>query len=123
MMHDTERAILVMDELKGMGLRIALDDFGTGYSSLVHLKLFHVDTLKIDQFFIRNADLKGRDGAIISSMIDMCHKLGIKAVAEGVESMESLRFLKDQNCHLAQGFFFSPPLPVETFEGLLQCNN
>ena len=120
MMHDTERAILIMDELKGMGLRIALDDFGTGYSSLVHLKLFHVDTLKIDQVFIRNADLKGRDGAIISSMIDMCHKLEIKAVAEGVENMESLRFLKDHNCHLAQGFFFSPPLPVEHFEGLLQ---
>lgn len=120
MMHDTDRAMTIMNELKARGLRISLDDFGTGYSSLVHLKLFHVDTLKIDQVFIRNADLKGRDGAIISSLIEMCHKLKIQAVAEGVESMESLRFLKDQNCHLAQGFFFSPPLPPEKFGDLLQ---
>jgi predicted signal transduction protein with EAL and GGDEF domain len=82
MMHDTDRAVLIMNELKEMGIKISLDDFGTGYSSLVHLKLFHVDTLKIDQVFIRNADLKGRDGAIISCMIDMCHKLQIKAVAD-----------------------------------------
>ncbi len=120
MMHDTDQAIVIMNELKAMGIKISLDDFGTGYSSLVHLKLFHVDTLKIDQVFIRNADLAGRDGAIISSMISMCHKLQIKAVAEGVESLESLRFLKDQNCHLAQGFFFSPPLPAEKFQDLLQ---
>jgi predicted signal transduction protein with EAL and GGDEF domain len=119
MMHDTDRAVLIMNELKEMGIKISLDDFGTGYSSLVHLKLFHVDTLKIDQVFIRNADLKGRDGAIISCMIDMCHKLQIKAVAEGVETIESLTFLKDKKCHLAQGFFFSPPLPVEKFENLL----
>ena len=123
MIHDTDRAVLIMDQLKEMGIRISLDDFGTGYSSLVHLKLFHVDTLKIDQVFIRNADLKGRDGAIISSMIDMCHKLNIKAVAEGVETIESLSFLKDNKCHLAQGFFFSPPLPVERFENLLYCKN
>ena len=122
MMHDTDRAIIIMDELKAMGIRISLDDFGTGYSSLVHLKLFHVDTLKIDQVFIRNADLEGRDGAIISSIIDMCHKLGIKAVAEGVETMEGLSFLKDKNCHLAQGFFFSPPLPVKKFDDLLHFN-
>ncbi len=123
MMHDTDRAMLIMNELKEMGIKISLDDFGTGYSSLVHLKLFHVDTLKIDQVFIRNADLKGRDGVIISAMIDMCHKLQIKAVAEGVETLESLTFLKDKKCHLAQGFFFNPPLPVEKFENLLYCKN
>ena len=123
MMHDTDRAILIMNELKEMGIKISLDDFGTGFSSLVHLKLFHVDTLKIDQVFIRNADLNGRDGAIISSIIDMCHKLGIKTVAEGVETIEGLSFLKKQNCHSAQGFFFSPPLPVEKFEDLLHFEN
>lgn len=119
MMHDTDRAISITNELKEMGIKISLDDFGTGYSSLVHLKLFQVDTLKIDQVFIRNADLNGRDGAIISSIIDMCHKLHIKVIAEGVETLESLNFLKRKNCHLAQGFFFSPPLPVEKFENLL----
>ena len=123
MMHDTDRAISIMNDLKETGVKISLDDFGTGYSSLVHLKLFHVDTLKIDQVFIRNADLKGRDGAIISSMIDMCHKLNIKAVAEGVETLESLNFLKDKKCHLAQGFFFNPPMPVKKFDDLLCCMN
>ncbi|MFO7568434.1 MAG: EAL domain-containing protein [Smithellaceae bacterium] len=122
MMRDTDRAMSIMKELKEMGIKISLDDFGTGYSSLVHLKLFHVDTLKIDQVFIRNADLKGRDGAIISSIIGMCHKLRIKAVAEGVETLEGLGFLKDINCHSAQGFFFSPPLPVGKFEDLLHQN-
>jgi len=123
MMHDTDKAVLIVNQLKEMGLKISLDDFGTGYSSLIHLKLFHIDTLKIDQVFIRNADLKGRDGVIISSVIDMCHKLRIKAVAEGVETKESLKFLRDKNCHLAQGFYFSPPLPVEKFEDLLQSKN
>ncbi|BBO75769.1 hypothetical protein DSCW_31860 [Desulfosarcina widdelii] len=123
MMHDTEGAMKIINEIKSMGIKISLDDFGTGYSSLVHLKLFPVDMLKIDQVFIRNADLNGRDGAIISSMIDMCHKLNIKAVAEGVETIESLSFLKDNRCHFAQGFFFSPPIPVEKFEDLLYCSN
>jgi PAS domain S-box-containing protein len=123
MMHDTEKAIAILAELKAMGIRICLDDFGTGYSSLVHLKLLHVDTLKIDQVFVRNADLQGRDGAIISSIIDMCHKLKIKVIAEGVETMESLYFLKNKRCHVAQGFFFSPPLPPEKFEDLLRFSN
>jgi len=82
--------------------------------------LFEIDKLKIDQVFIRNADFEGRDGAIISSIIDMCHKLNIKAVAEGVETKESLKFLKDRQCHIAQGFLFSQPLPVEKFTKLLK---
>lgn len=123
MIHDTDRAIRIMNELKEMGIKISLDDFGTGYSSLIHLKLFHIDTLKIDQVFIRDADLKGRDGAIISGMIDMCHNLQIKVVAEGVETKESLNFLKKINCHFAQGFLFSPPLTVEKTENLLQRYN
>ncbi len=119
MMHDTDKAISIMHELKKMGIRISLDDFGTGYSSLVHLKLFPVDTLKIDQLFIRNADLKGRDGIIISSIIDMCSKLRINTVAEGVETQESLDFLRHQNCQFAQGFLFTPPLPSESIENML----
>lgn len=120
MMFDTDRAIMIMEEIKNMGVKVALDDFGTGYSSLIHLKLFEIDKLKIDQVFIRNADFEGRDGAIISSIIDMCHKLNIKAVAEGVETKESLKFLKDRQCHIAQGFLFSQPLPVEKFTKLLK---
>jgi predicted signal transduction protein with EAL and GGDEF domain len=120
MMHDTDRALLILQELKDVGVKISLDDFGTGYSSLIHLKLFHIDKLKIDQVFIRNANLEGRDGAIISAIIDMCHKLKIEAVAEGVETQKSLTFLKERKCHLAQGFIFSPPLPPEAIEPLLK---
>ncbi|GEM_PF-2689255 len=119
MMHDTDRAMVIMQAIKAMGVKVALDDFGTGYSSLIHLKLFHIDKLKIDQVFIRNADLAGRDGAIISSIIDMCHKLGIMAVAEGVETEESLKFLKERKCHLAQGYFLSSPLPAQDIDALL----
>jgi predicted signal transduction protein with EAL and GGDEF domain len=119
MMYDTDRAIRIMNELKEMGVKVALDDFGTGYSSLIHLKLFEINKLKIDQVFIRNADFKGRDGAIISSIIDMCHKLNIEAVAEGVETRESLNFLKNIKCHMAQGFYFSPPITVEKFDTLV----
>jgi predicted signal transduction protein with EAL and GGDEF domain len=120
MMHDTERAIAIMDALKAMGIKIALDDFGTGYSSLIHLKMFPIDKLKIDQVFIRDADLEGRDGAIISSIIDMCRKLQIEAVAEGVETGASLNFLRERGCHQAQGFYLSPPLPIEEAGALLE---
>ena len=118
MMYDTDRALHIVRELKEMGVKIALDDFGTGYSSLIHLKLFPIDKLKIDQMFILNADFKSRDGVIISSIIDMCHKLNIQAVAEGVETKDSLEFLKSIKCHLAQGFYLSPPLDSEKFENI-----
>jgi predicted signal transduction protein with EAL and GGDEF domain len=119
LMHDSERAILIMNELKRMGIKISLDHFGTGYASLVQLKLFHVNSLKIDPVFIHAADLNGRDGAIISAIIEMCLKLQIKAVAAGVEKQETLSFLKDKNCHLAQGPLFCPPLPVDEVEKML----
>ena len=119
MMYDTDRAIRIMDELKKMGVKIALDDFGTGYSSLIHLKLFQIDKLKIDQVFIRNADLNGCDGAIISAIIEMCHKLNIEVVAEGVETKESLQFLRDRKCDIAQGFYLSQPLTVDRLEALI----
>jgi predicted signal transduction protein with EAL and GGDEF domain len=123
MMYDPDRAIDIVRELKQMGVKIALDDFGTGYSSLIHLKLFPIDKLKIDQMFIRNADFEGRDGIIISSIIDMCHKLNIEAVAEGVETKDSLEFLKSIKCHLVQGFYLSQPLCVEKFEKMHLCRN
>jgi EAL domain-containing protein (putative c-di-GMP-specific phosphodiesterase class I) len=122
MIDDTERAIHIINDLKEMGIKISLDDFGTGYSSLVHLKLFHINTLKIDQLFIRKADLHGRDGAIISAIIELCHELNIQVVAEGVETNESLDFLKKRNCNYVQGFLFNPPLTVENFENLLESN-
>ena len=119
MMHDIDRAVQILGQLKEAGMTISLDDFGTGYSSLTYLKKFPIDILKIDQSFIRDADLEGNDGAIISAILAMCLQLGIQVVAEGVETKESLDFLKERNCHLAQGYFFSRPLPVEEFGKLL----
>jgi EAL domain-containing protein (putative c-di-GMP-specific phosphodiesterase class I) len=84
------------------------------------LKTFNPNTLKIDQGFIRNADLQGPDGAITAAIIDLCHNLKIKVVAEGVETEESLNFLKEKKCHFAQGYFFSPPLPTDKFQKLLE---
>lgn len=120
MMHDTDKMLHLLNRLKGMGLKISLDDFGTGYSSLTYLKKFPIDILKIDQSFIRGADLDGDDGAIISAIIAMCLQLKIKVVGEGVENEESLNFLKAKKCHIAQGFFFSRPLPVPDFQKLLK---
>lgn len=118
--HDIERAIRILNQLKGLGVKISLDDFGTGYSSLMHLKMFPIHSLKIDRAFINNADLMGRDAAIIAAVVDMCHRLQIKAVAEGVETKEHLNFLKQKKCHLAQGYYFSPPLTAKDFENLLK---
>jgi len=119
-MHDTSKAIRIINELRELGVRIALDDFGTGYSSLMHLKIFQINSLKIDRVFLANTDLKGRDAAIISAIVGMCHKLQITAVAEGVETKEQLAFLKSERCHLVQGFYFSPPLQDNKFEELLE---
>jgi predicted signal transduction protein with EAL and GGDEF domain len=119
LMHDTDRALRIISKLKDIGIKISLDDFGTGYSSLSHLKLFPIDKLKIDQLFISNADLQGRDGIIISSILELCDKLSIEAVAEGVETKESLNFLGKNKCPLAQGYYFSPPLTVEKFEAMI----
>jgi len=120
MMQDNDKAVQVLNTLKEMGVNISLDDFGTGYSSLSHLKIFHIDTLKIDQTFVLNANFEGRDGAIISAIIDMGHRLEIKVVAEGVETEESLAYLKKKNCHVAQGYLFSKPLPADEFQKLLE---
>jgi len=120
MLQDNDKTVHILNALKEMGVNISLDDFGTGYSSLSHLKMAHIDTLKIDQTFILNANLEGRDGAIISAIIDLGRRLKIKVIAEGVETKESLAYLKKKNCHVAQGYLFSPPLPVDEFQKLLQ---
>lgn len=119
LMQDTDRALKIANELKAMGIKIVLDDFGTGYSSLKHLNLFPIDKLKIDHIFIHDADLQGPDGAIISSILELCNKLGIESVAEGVETKTSLTFLEENKCSLAQGYYFSPPLTIGKFETLM----
>jgi diguanylate cyclase (GGDEF)-like protein/PAS domain S-box-containing protein len=100
-------------------IQISIDDFGTGYSSLSYLKQFDIDYLKIDQSFVRNLDHDQNDLALCEAIIVMAHKLGIKVVAEGVETETQDQILKDFACDLAQGYLYSRPVPVRNFEILL----
>lgn len=100
------------------GVQVALDDFGTGYSSLAYLKKFDIDYLKIDQAFVRNLAPGSDDLALCQAIIVMAHRLGIKVIAEGVETEMQRQLLAESNCDFAQGYFFSKPLPAEEFEQL-----
>jgi diguanylate cyclase (GGDEF)-like protein/PAS domain S-box-containing protein len=111
LMQDPLRTGLVLDELKKMGVRLALDDFGTGYSSLSFLKRFPIDTLKIDQSFVRDLATDTEDAGIVSAVVDMGRNLNMRVVAEGVETREQYAFLKRHRCPEAQGFYFGKPMP------------
>jgi len=101
---------------------VALDDFGTGYSSLSYLKKFHIDYLKIDQAFVRNIVLNSDDIALCEAIIVMAHKLGIKVIAEGIETEQQRELLTTMGCDYGQGYLFSKPVPPEEFEKLLLNN-
>ncbi|MFZ6656397.1 bifunctional diguanylate cyclase/phosphodiesterase [Undibacterium sp. TJN19] len=107
-------------QFRDAGIQVALDDFGTGYSSLSYLKKFDIDYLKIDQSFIRNLAPDSSDIALSEAIIMMAHKLGLKVVAEGVETTQQRDLLKQASCDFAQGYLFSKPLPPEDFERLLK---
>ena len=101
------------------GIQVSLDDFGTGYSSLSYLKKFDIDFLKIDQSFVRNLSENSDDHALCEAIIVMSHKLGIKVVAEGIETQQQFDLLKDAGCDFGQGYLFSKPVTAEGFELLL----
>ena len=108
-MRNAEQTVRVLQELKHLGVRISMDDFGTGYSSLSYLQRFPVDTLKLDRSFVK--DIRRSDYSAISvAVIEMARALGMKIVAEGVETEEQLAFLRQHGCDFAQGFYFAPPL-------------
>jgi diguanylate cyclase (GGDEF)-like protein len=104
-----------LNRLKALGIRVAIDDFGTGYSSLNYLKQLPVDTLKIDQSFIRGTPLDKDSAGITKAIIAMAHSLEKDVVAEGVELQAQLDWLRELGCEYAQGYLFSPPLPAEEF--------
>lgn len=112
-------AISIMHKLKEMGIFLSIDDFGTGYSSLNYLKLFPIDSLKIDQSFTRNLLQDSKDEALVHTIINMAHNLGLKVIAEGVETGEQLQYLLLRHCHEAQGYYFSKPVPAESISNLL----
>jgi len=111
-MKDATHAARTLRDLKDRGIVLAIDDFGSGYSSLAHLKRLPVDELKIDKSFIVNlSGAATEDAVIVRSTIELGHNMGLKVIAEGVESEEGWRMLKDLGCDMAQGFYFSRPLP------------
>lgn len=115
-MHNAENTIHMLRELKRLGVRIAMDDFGTGYSSLNYLKRFPIDTLKLDQSFVKDVMDDPVAAAIVSSVIALSHDLELAVVAEGVETAEQLAFLRNHGCDRIQGFFYSKPLAEDEVE-------
>ena len=111
--HDSFKAISILDELQSKGIHIAIDDFGTGYSSLTNLRQFPISNLKIDRSFIAQMLCDKNDMAIVKASIEMAHNMGIRVVAEGVETQEQLSKLIALGCDEAQGYFFAKPLPIE----------
>jgi EAL domain-containing protein (putative c-di-GMP-specific phosphodiesterase class I) len=108
-MADPQRSSLVLSELKKLGVHLSIDDFGTGYSSLSRLQGFPVDALKIDRTFVSKMDSDRETGEIVRIIIMLAHNLGLKVVAEGAETAEQIRLLKQLKCELAQGYFFARP--------------
>jgi diguanylate cyclase (GGDEF)-like protein len=117
--YDVEYAVGLLRELKGLGVRLAIDDFGTGYSSLVSLQRFPLDDLKIDRGFVAGLGEDSQDEAIAGLVIDLAHALGMRAIAEGVETMEQLARLRGMGCDQAQGAYFWKPLTSEAVAALL----
>jgi EAL domain-containing protein (putative c-di-GMP-specific phosphodiesterase class I) len=120
LMQDVSATIGIMQQLKKIGISFSLDDFGTGHSSLSYLKRFPIETLKIDQSFVRDIPHDKDDSAIVAAIIAMSSALGIKVIAEGVETLEQFAFLCAQKCTSMQGYYFSKPLPSDMFALLLQ---
>jgi EAL domain-containing protein (putative c-di-GMP-specific phosphodiesterase class I) len=116
----------VTDRLRALrdgGIEVAIDDFGTGYSSLSYLKKFNIDFLKIDQSFVRNLATDESDKALSEAIIVMAHRLGLKVIAEGVETEEQKHHLLSAGCDYVQGYLYSRPVPAEQFEALVERLN
>ena len=119
-MGDPDKAAAALQRLKELGVHISLDDFGTGYSSLAYLKRLPLDVLKLDKSFVDDVTSKASDAAIALSVVSLAHNLGMRVIAEGVETREQAAFLKRNGCDEMQGYFFSRPLPAGEFTTLLR---
>jgi diguanylate cyclase (GGDEF)-like protein len=122
LMQNMDAAVAALRELDAMGICLSMDDFGTGYSSLAYLKRLPIDILKIDRSFVRDIGSHDGNGAIPEAIIAMAHSLGLKVVAEGVETTQQLAFLRERRCDAMQGFYVSAPVPAEELQSLLQLN-
>jgi EAL domain-containing protein (putative c-di-GMP-specific phosphodiesterase class I) len=119
LMGDVEHYITLLQHIVDLGVGFSLDDFGTGYSSLSYLRKFPIDELKIDRSFLTNVPEINEDNSIVKAIISMAHSLGLNLIAEGVESAEQLDFLRQHNCNVIQGFYYSKPLSKDDFTEFL----
>jgi EAL domain-containing protein (putative c-di-GMP-specific phosphodiesterase class I) len=118
-MSDAPATVSTLEELTALGVRLVIDDFGTGYSSLSYLERFPVDYVKIDRSFVGGLETEPGAAMLVSGMISLAHALGIRVIAEGVERAEQLNRVHAMGCDLAQGRYFSDPLPAEAIGALL----
>jgi EAL domain-containing protein (putative c-di-GMP-specific phosphodiesterase class I) len=120
-MEDPAKALAALERLHQLGIRLAIDDFGTGYSSLAYLKKLPVQELKIDRSFVLNMAEDLDDAAIVRSTIELAHNMGLRVVAEGIETREIYQQLRVLGCDEAQGYFMSRPLPATEMEEWLEA--
>jgi EAL domain-containing protein (putative c-di-GMP-specific phosphodiesterase class I) len=122
-MQNIEKSTVILSQLKQLGVKVSIDDFGTGYSSLSYLKHLPIDKIKIDKSFVDDIlDRKNR-GVMVKTIIDMGHNLDFVVIAEGIETIEQVEFLKENSCEIGQGYFFSRPIPADQVEFFLRNGN
>jgi EAL domain-containing protein (putative c-di-GMP-specific phosphodiesterase class I) len=120
LMESPEKARTVLEKCREIGINISIDDFGSGYSSLSYLHFFPIDTLKIDQSFIRTLSKDQGSKVLVKAIIGLAHNLGMKVIAEGVETAADAEYLRSQGCEYIQGYFFSKPLAIEAATEFVQ---
>jgi EAL domain-containing protein (putative c-di-GMP-specific phosphodiesterase class I) len=123
LVESAEEAIATLKSIRDLGVRIALDDFGTGYSSLSYLKMFPIHELKVDRAFITGLPQDEENAAITGAIISMAKGLKLEVTAEGIETPEQLAFLQSHQCHYAQGYLFSKPVPFRDFVNFLRAGD
>jgi len=122
-MQRPDETVRILDALHEMGIGISIDDFGTGYSSLSYLKMFPIDHIKLDRSFVMEIDEGEEDATICDATISLTHALGLKLVAEGVETEQQLAYLRQRHCDLVQGYLFSRPLPAQQVVEYIKARN
>ena len=119
LMGNMEQIVVKMEELRGIGVGLSIDDFGTGYSCLSYLARFPLTTLKIDRAFVRDLGENSSSFEIARAIIALSQGLKLDIVADGAETRDHVTFLKEHDCHMAQGYYFSPPVAPDSFEKML----
>jgi EAL domain-containing protein (putative c-di-GMP-specific phosphodiesterase class I) len=119
LLKSLDTAVMVLRRLEAMGAQISLDDFGSGFSSLSYVRTLPIHIIKIDKQFIRDIRNSPHDAVLVASIISLAHNLGMQVIAEGVETLEQLIYLKTAGCDQAQGYYFSRPVPAASARELL----